>query len=191
MKLEAAIKKIKFLLDKFAKENNEELKYALIGGLAVSAWGAIRATKDIDFLLYLAYPAAKESLREFILSAGFSCDLKESGFSDPVPALLEVKIPVEKETVVAHILLATKKWQIDFLNSEISLNVGGISIPVLRAEELIAMKLKAGSALDIFDAKELLRILKGTKWLDIKKLQDEAKSIGVDKKLARALEDMQ
>ncbi|MBA7695826.1 hypothetical protein ES703_104466 [subsurface metagenome] len=42
------IKVLHFLLDEF---NKEKIQYALIGGFAMGAWGIMRSTMDLDFLV--------------------------------------------------------------------------------------------------------------------------------------------
>jgi len=45
------------------------LRYAIVGGIAVSAWGAVRATRDVDLYAEIAPPARPRLLRELL-----SCD---------------------------------------------------------------------------------------------------------------------
>jgi predicted nucleotidyltransferase len=191
MKFSSALKKVLSLLNKFKKKYDEKCSYALIGGLAVSAWGAIRATKDIDFLIFISTDIVEE-LKKIFENAGCRCELRRADFKDPVPLLLNVEIPLknkEIEEISAQFIVATKDWEKDFLKAVKIIDMEGVSIPVLRAEELIVMKLKAGSVLDVFDAKNLLQLLKGTGRINLNKIKDLAKRVKADKKLSQILED--
>ena len=62
----------------------------------------------------------------------------------------------------------------------------GISIPLVRPEGLIALKLKAGSFQDIADASKLLVEAE----YDLKRLRKLAKRARVDKRLERLMEKL-
>ena len=49
-RLGPALVELNELLEKASKELHASIQFALIGGLAVAAWGVIRATQDIDVL---------------------------------------------------------------------------------------------------------------------------------------------
>ena len=46
-----ALRWLQKLLNAANDELNQKINFALIGGLSVAAWGAVRATQDIDFLV--------------------------------------------------------------------------------------------------------------------------------------------
>ncbi len=64
----------------------EDIRYALIGGLAVHAWGRVRPTRDVDF----AVEASRaESVQAFADSSGFTTHHASAAFSNhehPDPA---------------------------------------------------------------------------------------------------------
>lgn len=122
--------------------------FALIGGLAVSAWSPPRATMDID-LLVLAKPEELDHLVETLLDAGMNAELRRGGSDDPVPFLIRADC--------LDIVVATKKYQAETVEHSISVNIAGKDIPVASPEYLIILKLKAGGPRDLLDVRELLK----------------------------------
>jgi predicted nucleotidyltransferase len=53
------------------------IRYALVGGIAVSAWGAVRATKDVDLYAELAPPPVRPRLRRELLERDFDVPAME------------------------------------------------------------------------------------------------------------------
>jgi hypothetical protein len=45
-----ALSRLQFLLGRAAREAKTPIRFALIGGLSLAAWGVVRATQAIDFL---------------------------------------------------------------------------------------------------------------------------------------------
>lgn len=121
--------------------------FALIGGLAVSAWSPPRATMDID-LLVLAKPEELDHLVEALRDAGMNAELRRGGSDDPVPFLIRADC--------LDIVVATKKYQAETVEQSICVNIAGRDIPVASPEYLIILKLKAGGPRDLLDVRELL-----------------------------------
>jgi len=121
--------------------------FALIGGLAVSAWSPPRATMDVD-LLVLAETENLNHLVKALCDAGMSAELRYGGFHDPVPFLIRADF--------LDIIVATKKYEAEAVVESIAVNIAGREIPVVSPEYLIILKLKAGGPQDLGDVKELL-----------------------------------
>jgi predicted nucleotidyltransferase len=189
MKFELALKKIIATFKDFSKDKKVKIQFCLIGGLAVSAWGRIRATEDIDFLISL--PVQEEQLKRAFEEKGCICELKRAEIDDPIPILLEVKVPVDKDEITTQIIIATRAWEHEFAKSTIILDIEGLELPVLRGEELIIMKLKAGEPLDILDAKDLFRLLKESGEININTLKRKACLANATKELNIFLEKME
>jgi hypothetical protein len=45
-----ALSRLQFLLSRAAHEAKTPIRFALMDGLSLAAWGVVRATQDIDFL---------------------------------------------------------------------------------------------------------------------------------------------
>lgn len=121
--------------------------FALIGGLAVSAWSPPRATMDVD-LLVLAKPENLNHLVKALCDAGIHAELRRGGFDDPVPFLIRADF--------LDIIIATKKYEAEAVGESIAVNIAGKEIPVVSPEYLIILKLKAGGPQDLADVRELL-----------------------------------
>jgi predicted nucleotidyltransferase len=125
--------------------------YALIGGLAVAAWGAPRATEDIDLLADLSPSTGLDAAFQ---SAGFDAEWRRGGPDDPVPLLLRLRSPGGPEI---DVVCATRAWERQMLGRAVLLRLGpGLEIPVVAIEDLIVLKLKAGGPGDLADVTDLL-----------------------------------
>ncbi len=189
MLFDKAFEKIDSVI-KEAEEKNIVTSYALIGGMAVSAWGIVRATKDIDFLVSLV--KRESALLEFekILKKHKIIFTAHKGdYADPIGLLLDLQIPVRSKKISVQIIIATKTWEEEFARATIVVKIGKISIPVIKAEELIVMKLRAGGPLDIYDVQQLLKINKNKKDFNEKELRQKSKEMHVEKKLNKIIGD--
>ncbi|MBL8994345.1 MAG: hypothetical protein JNM63_13465 [Spirochaetia bacterium] len=124
-------KTLRFISNDFQKE---QIRYALIGGLAVGVWSPFRATADIDFLVEKKnLPQAKIVLARYGYSiffesenvCQFQSDLKPLGSIDFILAFRPASLGMLGRAV-------TKTLFSDSL-----------LLPVLRAEDLIGLKLQA------------------------------------------------
>lgn len=107
--------------------------YAVVGGLALLAYGAPRATFDVDLL---APRSARDPLVHFLEASGFATLSVQPGFSnhqhaDPVLGRVDV-IYVAGATADAVFAGCSRRPITDTLDA-----------PVPRAEHLVAMKVQA------------------------------------------------
>jgi hypothetical protein len=118
------------LIGFFAKE---KIDFALIGAFALQAYGYVRATGDIDFILR---GEDQESAVRFLESLGYETLYRSKGFSNHVHPLTVLGridfIYVEGETA-EKIFSGTKPLMI----------FEGIAAPVVRPAHLIALKVFA------------------------------------------------
>lgn len=135
-----------------------DLPHALIGGWAVIVWGFLRTSEDIDILVDL--PASRR--RELIaaLNEEYEARWLAGGEDDPVSGLVRAA-PRSTDRFPIDLLTARGRADRGALSRAIAVTVEGISIPVVSAEDLIAMKLEAGGGQDYADARRLLEVLKG------------------------------
>ncbi|MEX2212924.1 MAG: nucleotidyl transferase AbiEii/AbiGii toxin family protein [Phycisphaeraceae bacterium] len=132
---------------------------ALVGGLALSAWDRIRATRDVDILLAIA-PADVPAMLERLTAAGLR--LKQSqpislgpieliqALYQPAGAMFEIRI---------DLLIASGGFHVQALSRSLPLQIPGWDehIRVVSCEDLILLKLLAGRVIDRVDVGELLR----------------------------------
>lgn len=64
--------------------NEQDIQYALMGGLALGAWGVPRATVDIDFLVH---KDDMEKVNEIMQGLGYECKYKTDNVSQYVSPL--------------------------------------------------------------------------------------------------------
>ena len=121
--------------------------FALIGGLAVSAWSPPRATMDVD-LLVLVESNNLSHLVKALCDAGMNAEQRRGEIDDPVPCLIRADS--------LDIIVATKKFEAEAIEQSITVNIAGRDIPVASPEFLIILKLKAGGPRDLLDVQELL-----------------------------------
>jgi len=121
--------------------------FALVGGLAVSAWSPPRATMDVD-LLVLVESSNLNHLVRALCDAGVNAELRRGDADDPVPFLIRADS--------LDIIVATNKIEAEAIEQSIPVNIAGKDIPVVSPEFLIILKLKAGGPRDLLDVQELL-----------------------------------
>lgn len=125
--------------------------YALIGGLAVAAWGAPRATEDIDLL---ADVSPSPELDATLRAAGFEAEWRRGAPDDPIPLLLRLRGAAGPEI---DVVCATRDWEREMLNRSIRVRIPkGPETPVIAIEDLIVLKLMAGGPGDLADVADLL-----------------------------------
>lgn len=141
------------LLDVAAVLEREEIPYAVIGALAVSVHGYIRATTDADVILSTSASKLGQLQRAF-RKAGFICDLKRGDESDPIPAILVV---ADKHGNRVELLAGLRGLENEAFSRASTIAFLDGSIRVIGREDLIAMKCFAGGPLDILDARNVLK----------------------------------
>src|SRR5204862_6333270 len=68
---------------------SHKIEYAVIGALAASVHGAVRASMDADVVLSVRLPEAQD-LASTLTAAGLQTELTRGDLEDPIPALLKV-----------------------------------------------------------------------------------------------------
>jgi hypothetical protein len=118
----------------FLESRNEP--YALVGGLALLAYGAPRATFDVDLL---APRRARDGLVAHLEAKGFATLGVQPGFSShqhPDPALGRLDVIYVSGATADEVFAGCSRRAIS----------GGLDAPVPRAEHLVAMKAQAFAA---------------------------------------------
>jgi hypothetical protein len=155
------------LIEKF-KEN--EIRYALMGGLALGLWGVGRSTVDIDFLVDRG---DRSRIDHIMQELGYECKFKSENVSQYVSPL---KIYGEVD-----FLHAFREASLEMLVKAVEKDIleGSLKIKVLKPEDLIGLKFQAiknnplREQTDIEDIKALLSILGGN--LDWSEIEEYAK----------------
>lgn len=135
-----------------------DLPHALIGGWAVVAWGYIRTSEDIDILVDLPPTRRRDLLAA--LDTDYETGWLAGGEDDPIPGLVRA-VPRAPDRFPVDLLPARGRADRGALSRAVAVTVVGLSIPVVSAEDLIAMKFEAGGGQDYADARRLLAVLEG------------------------------
>lgn len=125
----------KLVLEKLLTAFGQQgIRYALIGGLALGAWGVARGTVDIDFLVRRD---DMEKVDSVMKSLGYECSYRTENVTQYISSL-----KVFGEVDFLH---AFRTPSLDMLEraEERKLFSGSASVRVLRIEDLIGFKVQA------------------------------------------------
>lgn len=166
------------------------IHFALIGGLAMSAWGVVRATADIDLLAHsdpspLRNLTIRQRMKTFFESRGCTVDWRMGDLEDPIPLLLRIGLAPPTVDLEADVLWAHKRWQREALTRIVTLTVSGMDVFVLHPEDLILLKLEAGGPQDLLDVESLLA--ESPPDLDITRLKRKAGQLRLGTTLEKLL----
>ena len=170
-------------------------KYALVGEAAMPAWGRIRATQDADIFLYvdpseLGLDAALTSLVGAMRSAGFAhlevadrCSLGDK-------QVLFFWFPFRPEgfSLRVDVLVSDRPLYSEIVERAVLKKIDGQRVPIASCEDLILMKLGAGRAVDIADARELAAINKSS--IDQAYLRSRATAWGLSREIQEILDSI-
>lgn len=136
----------------FANRNN--LRFAIIGGVATILNGVDRRTQDINVALWVETAEVEKTIRN-LLASGFRSRVEnpESFARVNRMALLEVG------GVEVDVSLALLPFEEGFINQAQMLELTPeLTVPIASPESLIAMKLVAHRPQDVLDAVKLLEL---------------------------------
>jgi len=147
------------------------------------AWGRIRATADADFLLHAA-AAERDAVTDGFRKHGFAhmehADRQKIGDQ----WVLHFWFPVRPHDISVRVdlIVAETPEYAGIVERAVNRRIDGVTVRVASCEDLILLKLVAGRAIDLADAKELLAINRDA--LDDKYLKDQAGRMGATDALA-------
>lgn len=110
-----------------------EYRYGVVGGVALAAYGFLRTTVDLDFVVEAR---AQDDLIQFLESQGYRTLYRSSGYSNH-----EHSDPSRGRVDFVYVRGETSKEL--FAGCRMLLGPGGKEIPVPRPEHLSAMKVLA------------------------------------------------
>ena len=148
------------LLDVVAALTRQNIDYAVIGAMAASVHGVVRASLDADALLSSPVEQLKNLATEF-KDLGLETDLRRGDVADPIAAVLRVSDSFGNSV---DLLTGLRGFPDDAFSRVIRVSFHGTSLRIIGLEDFIAMKLFAGGPLDIHDAR---RAIKAADLLDV------------------------
>ena len=162
------------LLDAVEVLQREKIDYAVIGAFALSAHGIVRASTDVDVLLFTT-PQHLTKLRTRFQRAGFGTELRHGETDDPIPALL---ILSDAHNNHVDLLSGLRGMDPAIFSRTIEVPFMGANLRIVGREDFIAMECFAGGPQDILDAQSAYRSAQGPVDLDL--LRRVARRFGRD-----------
>jgi hypothetical protein len=136
------------LLDRIAEIlGRQEIPFALIGASALAAHGVQRSTKDQD-LLTVDPSSLQPELWRSLRDAGIEIEIRKGDLFDPLLGVVRFSAPGERPI---DLVVGKSGWQRDVLE-----RAAAGPIPVVRAADLILLKLYAAGLQDAWDIQQLL-----------------------------------
>jgi hypothetical protein len=127
----------------------EQVRFAMIGAVAMAAHGVSRSTLDVDLL---TTDARVLDQRMWHAAQGASTDIRLGDADDPLLGVVRVR----RDERQVDVIVGRHAWQTAIVDGARPVDIEGESIPVADAAGLILLKLYAGGSQDTWDIRELL-----------------------------------
>jgi predicted nucleotidyltransferase len=150
------------------------VEYAVIGALAASVHGAVRASMDADVLLSIDSKEVKQ-LESHFEAAGLGTELTRGDFEDPIRGLLNVSDSFGNRV---DLLLGLRGLEPQAFSRVVEVPFQGSMLKFIGREDFIAMKVFAGGPMDLVDAARAISA--GRNSLDFDLVRRLAKRYGRD-----------
>ena len=151
------------LLDVVEILQRENIDYVVIGALALAAHGVVRASTDVDGLLYIT-AGRMARLRTRLERAGFAADLHHGDEEDPIPAVLVLG---DGHGNRVDLLGGLRGMDPALFSRALAVPFMGLRLRIVGREDFIAMKCFAGGPQDLLDAQSAYRSAPGPVDLDL------------------------
>jgi predicted nucleotidyltransferase len=168
------------LLDVIDVLTSAGVGYAVIGAMAASVYGAVRASMDADAVLSAGLRKGAELERTF-REAGYGTKFTQGDFEDPVPGLLRL---YDAHANRVDLLLGLRGMEAKAFSRVVRFPFQGMTLNFIGREDFVAMKAFAGGPTDLADAARVLAASRNS--LDLDLLWRLARQFGPD--AAKALE---
>jgi hypothetical protein len=140
------------LIDAIGILRAEQIGYAIIGALAASVHGVIRASRDADALLSIDARALR-GLESSFKAAGFLTELRRGDLDDPIAAVLALRDAFDNRV---DLLVGIRGFNSEAFSRTLEVPLDGESLEFVGLEDFVAMKVFAGAPQDIADATQAL-----------------------------------
>ena len=158
---------------------HRRIPYMVMGGLALSAWGRVRATQDVDLSVSLD-PEREHEFLDALRAAHFLPAVPRAIIGHRLVTCRYLKstrgLPVQVD-----LLIARGAYQRQALARAVTVPFGGLRLRVIAPEDLILHKLLADRPIDHLDVQAVLEEQGGR--LDRPYLTRWAKRLGVTSRL--------
>jgi hypothetical protein len=177
---------IQLMLDLADVLEKFKVPYTVVGGLAVSFHGIERATKDADATVWLSPSSlTREDLARELRSAGYQVENRTGAPDDPIAAVLRLHDNFGNQ---GDLLMGVRGMSFDAPSRAVVSHLLDRDIPIMGAEDLIAMKIYSGGHQDMEDVRGIFEV--SGKKLDLPLLKKLTRRYGVEevRKLALLLD---
>lgn len=151
------------LLDVVEILQREKVDYAVIGAFALAALGVVRATTDVDALLFTT-PGRLAKLEKLFKRAGFGAQLRTAEADDPVSGMLVLSDDLGNHV---ELLGGLRNMDPELFSRTLEVKFRGATLQIVGREDFIAMKCFAGSPQDVIDARSAYQAARGPVDLDL------------------------
>jgi hypothetical protein len=141
----------------------EKIDYLIIGAFALSIHGSIRASSDVDALLYVSYPRLAQISRIFE-AADFEVAIRRGDDDDPVLSML---VLIDRYGNRVELLGGLRGLDPKVFSRAVKVPFYGVNLSFVGREDFVAMKCFAGSAQDLADARAAFEGAQGPVDLDL------------------------
>lgn len=145
------------LLDVVEILRREKVYYVVIGAFALTVLGVIRATTDVDALLFTK-PGRLAKLEKPFKRAGFNTELRTPEADDPVWGMLILSDDLGNHV---ELLGGLRNMDPDLFARALEVKFRDETLRIVGREDFIAMKCFAGSPQDLLDARSAYQAAPG------------------------------
>ena len=142
------------LLDVVTFLEEQGIEYGVVGALAASVHGIVRATTDADALLSVSLSRLTR-LAKMLRKAGMTAELHRGDSDDPIPALLAISDQFGNRV---DLLGGLRGLDPAAFERTLTVQFSGTALRIIGREDFIAMKCFAGGPQDFADAEATIRI---------------------------------
>jgi predicted nucleotidyltransferase len=146
------------LLDVIDVLAREQVGYAVIGAMAASVHGVLRASMDADAVISITTQQLGP-LQQRFSDLGFETELRRGDLGDPIAAVLALSDEFSNRV---DLLVGLRGLENEAFQRAIDVAFQGGMLRVVCIEDFIAMKLFAGGPQDLADARYALAAGKNT-----------------------------
>jgi hypothetical protein len=151
------------LLDVVEILRREQVDYTVIGAFALAVLGVIRATMDVDALLFTK-PGRLAKLEKGFKLAGFDTELRTAEADDPVGGMLVLSDDFGNRV---ELLGGLRNMDPEIFSRSLEIKFRNETLRIVGREDFIAMKCFAGSPQDLLDARSAYQAAPGPIHLDL------------------------
>lgn len=141
------------LLDVVALLEKQGIEYGVVGALAASVYGTVRASTAAAALISIA-PSKLAGLERMFREASFMAQLHRGDADDPIPALLAISDQFGNRV---DLLGGLRGLDPAAFERTLAVPFSGTTLRIIGREDFIAMKCFAGGPQDIADAQEAIK----------------------------------